>query len=81
MTTMPSCPMCACNERVVALDAPVLRGSQPMAENNGSAWPFECIPCVLLFRGTDAGWVRMTEDRRQYQEATRKRSIPAEVKP
>lgn len=81
MTAMPSCPMCASNERVVALDAPVLRGNQPMAETNGSAWPFECIPCVLVFRGTDAEWVRMTNDRFAYNDRRKKRQIPAEVKP
>ena len=80
MTALPSCPRCSNNERVIALDAPSFRRGKPIADSNPS-WPFECIPCVLLFRGTDAEWVRMTEDRRQYQEATRKRSIPAEVKP
>ena len=81
MTPMPSCPQCASNERVVALDAPMLRGNRPIAVDDGSAWPFECQPCVLVFRGTDAEWVRMTNDRSAYLERRKKRQIPTEVKP
>lgn len=76
---MPSCPKCANNDRVLALEAPSSRNGRPLMDAP-SSWPFECCRCVLLFRGTDAEWVRMTEDRRKYQADREKRSIPGGVR-
>lgn len=67
MTTPASCPRCGQNDRVVTLEAPVQRRGEALVDA-ASAWPYECCRCVLVFRGTDAEWVRMTEDRQKYRQ-------------
>ena len=69
MTPLPSCPRCASNDRVVALEAPRFSRGKPIADGDTSAWPFECAKCVLLFRGTDAEWARMSDVRHAYRLA------------
>lgn len=73
---MPSCPLCALNDRVFALDPPS-RGHTPDAP---SPWPFECARCVLLFRGTDAEWSRMIPDRQKRRDNEARRTVPEDVR-
>lgn len=76
---MPSCPRCGNPDRVVTLEAPVSRHGQPLMDAP-SVWPFECGGCVLVFRGTDAEWSRMTNDRQTYRQLRAKRTA-SEVQP
>lgn len=67
MTQQPTCPVCASNDRVVALEPPRFVRDEPMTDD-APFWSFDCGRCNTVFAGTDDEFVRMFRRRELWKK-------------